>query len=406
MNIELGCVNGNKPEEVQPVLNKAFGDLAAIGPYKNLFVSGVHLKSWKDCKPDSSSKAKMEMYVFSSPNDSTSCQFYDKPTSYKFKGKQFTFSQGQADRISFTDSPLVDYDEMADDKGVPIAYRKDNKVWILTDLFHDIKNEGAITGFMTELIKFIEGREHYGIDFVDLIVGASGKIGKEQLDRLKSEASAQESSVASLQEQYGNSLKELVIRNKRLSEYKMLDKANLKIMAQRLLSHKFVSKILPYNEDGIIVVTKPITNGPFEYGEWKITIAPSVAVDKAITQLYFCGREHPYQYSDQQRVCLGGFLSEIIGDISMGKWDDALNYYILWVTNYSPSTQIHDLIPFLEKTMGTEEFNMVFNKLCAPEISPDTHNPIKISSIYGDEMTIIATNKKTKAIEKKVVKLW
>jgi hypothetical protein len=405
LEINLGNLNGSNASELQPVIEKSFGSLPNIGPYKKMYLAGAHLTPWKDCKPESSSKNTLEMYIFSSPTDVSNCQYYDKSETYLLKGKSYTFTAGQADRITFLE-PLTDYDEMADDKGVPLAYRKDNKVWILTDLFHDAKNGETIANFMKEVVKFIEGREHYGIDFVELITGATGKIGKDIYTKLKDEAKSAEANCISYQENYTNALRTMLQANKRLTDYKILDKAECILMAKRLINHRFVAKVLPYNDDGIVVVTKPITNGPFEYGAWSIIFSQKVELIRSIKQLKFCGEAHPYQYSDENKVCLGSFLPEIMSDVGMGKWDDALNCYLLWVTNYSPSTQIHGLIPFLKAQMGPEKFQQEFDKLCAPEITPTTHHDIAISSIYGYEITIVGTDNKTNAMQKKVVTLW
>ena len=256
LKIELGTINGNTTEEAQALAQKLFGDLPAIGPYKNLYLSVPHLKSWKESKPEHPSKTTIEMYIFSSPDDSTSCQYYETSTPYNLKGKSYTFLHNQADRIT-TFEPYEDYDEMADDAGVPLAYRKDNRVWILMDMFHDIHNEAPIADFMTELVKFLEGREHYGLDYVSLIVGASSQIGKDTLRKLKMDAKQGELDCITSQDTYVKYCKEMVQRNKRVDDFKILDKKDMKVMAERLLNHKFIAKIMPYEgDDGIVIITK------------------------------------------------------------------------------------------------------------------------------------------------------
>lgn len=412
MKIEFGEINDDgNAESVQQIINDCFVNLKNIKGYETLYVAIPHANNFNVFKPARKSKNRLELYICATPTITRCNEFIGQNNSLKFAGTTYAFEVGQCDVLAY-DRKII-YDEMQDDNGTIFAVKYDNQVWVLQDLLHPTFKRDVTINVIRELCKFIEGEAKF-YDPTDMIKNAMQKINEDQIRRFEENLAEIRRRVADAQSAFTSRLRELSDFNRERVKLMTDDGTLAEAMTKRIMKMSIIERIGKHAEirNGIQILTKDIIRGPFNFGKWIISIGPGLDPTFGIEPANMIGSaeekvKHPHDTSDTQgkcRACIGGFAEEIIRSQETGEWDTTITYYVMWVTNYTSAERLTELEKFLEATMGKKAFNDAYdNLLKKSQINKETHTGVSISSLYGNEMTIIGTRKDNGAVDRDVI---
>jgi hypothetical protein len=370
--------------------------------YREIYVAGPHQCYSQEYEPRTKQKDILEIYFYSLP-DGLSGDF-DRIDQIVANGNTIVLREGQKDSIKIL-STTASYKSIEDDEGRLIALIKDNQMWVLCDLLHNVGTSTEAQSVAKDVMRYIvdiyfnpptevELRKRAAEKIDAIIEEHFGKHTKDLEQRVKS-------LTADLQErerQLAQSVRNLAYESEMLDLAKRRVKPNAEQIMRNMEKMPFVKKI--YFKNGVVTVdTKPINIGPFEYGSWTIQLTQDIA--KFTHEVQSASVRHPYEYEDH-RFCMGGFERNYALAVSSGEFDKALTICRLEITNYSTETRQKPLEDFLKKIMGTARFNKVLKEV-REEKFPDADG-LFISKIGGATVTFIATKKAADGHEVPTVK--
>jgi hypothetical protein len=412
LKIDFGNVDDDgNGQQIKDLVENAFGKLAAIAEYKQLYVAMPHANDYTKFTPETKNKNRLELYICSTPTLPRSREFAGKLEKLKFSGKEYKLEKGQCDRLAI-DIDLT-FEEMLDEGGNLFAVRRNNQIWMLQDLFHPTLKEEVTIDILRELCLFLEGKR-IPYDASGLIAKIMTDINKAEFEQLQKQAKDYARDIAAKQEAFTNSLRSLETFRKTIDNYRFHDEDLALQMAKRVMKMPMIERIgkLPNRNDGIQILTKDIIQGPFNFGKWIIKISPDMSPSLGIYPAEIIGTptnkvRHPHDTSETQgqyNMCIGGFNEEIIRSQKNGEWDKALTFYRLFITNYVSAHRFIELEKFLGAIMGKKEFEEAFKEATKnSKIQPETHDRIEIISLYGNELTINGVVKKNGSSDRDVI---
>ena len=360
-------------------------------------------------EPTAKSSKRVEIYFFSSPKEvgmSTTRQL----SRLHLNGQIFSLARGQGDTINSGSVPIPsEFEEFKDEDGELFALSKANKFWVLMDAMHGVgPSSGNSTELLTAVLTVItegftplspeEKRKMQEQKFIAWLLLKS-KNGFAEVDTIYNQRLQ---NVQTYQNQYQTALKDFVSWKQVKENLKPLSEDDAKEVIKRLWA-------LPFVEDvsfgtNVVIRTKEITLGPFNYGKWTFELVPtnpSILPENRDLDPF-----HPYSWGDHGRFCLGGFVEPYATAMQNCDLDKATSILKLLITNYMVTTRMHNLEPFLIRTMGEKEFREAFNELLREhDINPDDYERLEIASILGNEITLTGKEVKTGMSFRKVVKV-
>lgn len=412
MKLTFGnCNDDGNETQIKQVCEDAFGNLAEVAGFKKLYIAVPHANNYTDFAPTKKDKDQLEIYICATPTFHRSREFVTRLEKLKFSGTEYKLEKGQFDRLG-ADSDLT-YEEMTDEFGNLFAMRRNNQLWILQDLFHPTMKADTVHKILRELCLYLDGKRA-PFDATGLIVDIMADCNKKDMERLQSEKKTYERRVAEAQDAFTQRLTELADYNRRMDAYKFNDMDLATAMAKRVMKMPLIQKIgkLQGTTQGIQILTKPIMQGPFNYGQWIIKISPDANPAHSVYPAEIAGTatrkvRHPHDQLDEQgkyQMCIGGFDAEIVRTQKSGEWDIALTYYRQFITNYTSSHRFTPLEEYLSAVMGKDEFKAAFDSVLETSaIKPSTHDKISIVTLFGNELTVIGVNKKNGATDRDVI---
>jgi hypothetical protein len=409
LKIKFGEVNDDGNEaQIKEVVTKAFGELENIGPYDKLYVAMPHANEYTKFLPSGKSKDQLELYIFATPTIAKAKEIAGQNKTLKFGSNEYKLEIGQMDKVS----ALLDltFNEMVDDNKNQFAIRKDNKIFVLQDLFHPTLKEDVVVNILQEMALFIsnapksEPKEKLEKIVAEMVLGLS----KEELKELEAQRKNADRKVLDNQNIYLLAIQESADIQRKISKFQSDPEGPAMDMAKRFVGMDVIEKLIK-TTFGVQVLTKDICVGPFNFGPWIVDIGNGVNLEHAIKPAEIIGTatvkaKHPHDRTDRQgeyRICVGGFGDEIIRSQKFGEWDRTLTYWIHWIINYDGSDG--EISTLLKGVMGDKEFKEALLKVAAPEITEDICKDIRISSIKGADVSITGTRKDNGQMVKKEV---
>jgi hypothetical protein len=389
--------------EAQPLIRDIFEKVNSP-KYTELYVAYPHLLPSQEHEPSDKNSKRFEIYIFSLPKLEDGV--YTSPmTKMTLNGQHFTMREGQRDVINA--QVPSGYEILQDENGQTIGIYRDNKLWLTTDALHIIDNQ-----FITQLFYYISDQLIVPLDpegkakrLEAMLLKSIKKILDDRFKDIKAGLESKERAVTTAQAAYQTNLREYLSTLSMYNSLEKVDDSKAKSIVGKLMSIPFVEEVNARGET-LILKTKPITLGPFNYGRWTFEMGQGGA---SLFSHDAGDVLHPYEYNDRGHFCLGGFTDNYMNLMFNGDFTSAAGLLRLLLTNYSVSTRMHDLEPFLRKVMGTANFNKLLAKLAeSADIDTDNYN-VQITSINGLEMNLQA-NRKAEALKgeltiKKMVKL-
>lgn len=394
MEIEFGKIEIDRPEEeaqipkVKNILEEFFGK-RKIKNFSRIYIANPHQALADDYELKQSSPETLELYFYTAPSNIASDIGHLSDVSVC--GKKVATQNGQSDSVVVVGVAPKGFTLIEDESGNQLALAKGNKVWILNDLIHNISESKTAEEVAKTLLNFVietyldppspdEVRRRVIEKMDEVIKGSFGK-AKGELEATVKQLTAE---LQSLESQIGERIRTLAAKSEMLEIANLRKKPDGEEILQKIERMRFVKNV-NFKGGFLNVETQPINIGPFEYGEWKITLKP----DAPSYQHPLSGKvRHPYQYAEGH-FCMGGFEKEYILAVSAGNYDRAVSLARLEITNYSTSTRMKDLEEYLTAHMGKEKFNKLM-KTIKDEHSPDSDG-LQFSSVVGSKVTFVAT---------------
>jgi hypothetical protein len=385
----VGSEDVDSIEPIKDKITKVFEPLK-VDNYDSVFVAYPHQCYSEPYEPELHSAKTLEMYIFSIPEEITATPANN--SILKLSGVNYEFRDGCDAYIKPASIP-VGYTTLEDDDGKEMALAKGNKVWLLYDVFHP-SSRSTYQNFMNYLMDNVlcppsqeELEKRVAAKISELAMSRRNQMIKDSEAKAKAlEADAQVTQ---------RRLTDLIRNISQETEFIETAKAMKSVDASKVFSSikgmKFVERM--YIEKGVVTVdTEPISIGPFNFGKWKISLNfEGVPRYKHENTGNVC---HPYEY-DPARYgsdhlhdwCLGGFAESYAKAMSTGKLDEALLIARMEITNYSTSTKMQFIEPFLKK-IDSKSYNKEIEKIKAEKFSEGV-DEVRISDIKGSEVTFI-----------------
>ncbi len=358
-------------------------------------------------EPTTKLDSTLEVYVFGVPRELGLVDVSHR-TGISIKGKQLALPSGQGDVI-VVDKVPSGFTSFEDDDGILFALRRDNQIWLLADLIHGVQSGGSssLDPFIEILNMVIEGvtpitpeerRKIYEERLRQYIINKS----LESIKYITDNYNVHMNNVKSQERTFQDSLKNMYSWKKMKESAKTLDSKEASQVLNDLYALPFI-KDITFNSRCIVVTTKPITLGPFDYGCWTFELTsnePRITPEKVDIE-----SRHPYAYSDPGHFCLGGFNEAYVMATEGCDYVKAVSILKMLITNYMVTTKMSYLEPFLKKTMGTKEYNSALNEvLNLAGLKKSECDKVEISSILGNEVTLVGSLNSGAAF-RKVVKI-
>ena len=365
-------------------------------------------------EPSTKSSKRVEIYFFSSPKD-VGMSNTRQLSRLHLNGQIYALVRGQGDTINPKvvefETALIpsEFDQFKDEAGELYALGKANKFWVLMDVMHGVGPSSGnsidpLTAILTVItegftpLSLEEKRKMQEQKFIAWLLLKS-KNGFAEVDTIYNQRLQ---NVQAYQTQYQTALRDFVAWKQVKENLRPLSEDDAKEVIKRLWALPFI-KDVSFGMN-VVVRTKEITLGPFNYGKWTfemIPTNPSILPEKRDLDPF-----HPYSWGDHGRFCLGGFVEPYATAMQNCEMDKAASVLKLLITNYMITTRMHNLEPFLTRTMGEKEFHEAFNKLLREhDIKPDDYKKLEIASVLGNEITLTGTELKTGMSFRKVVKV-
>lgn len=376
--------------------------------YDEIYICCPHMIYSDEFEPSEKSDKRIDVYIFSTPSSIGTCSQISFPI-LQIDSTNFSLNSGQRDTLLPLDIPreyLKFLNAEVDDK--PYMLIRDNKVWILTDIVHQVGDQSRAN--VIEKV-FQQITDHFGLK-VDLEEKAK-ILRKKLLDivisraknrhiTLKENLHTYEANVRTRQQQLQRALRDFLNQKHIMESLKILTKKEAKVLVSNLLELPFVKDISVDYEGNIRVLTNNIILGTFDYGEWDIRLHDNYAIMYSGIEEY-----HPYEFDDREErgeFCMGGFEESYISAMLECDYGKALTVLKMLLTNYSRSTTIHDLEDFLQAIMGGSRFEKAIKELCKKG-GMKRKNFTSISSIMGNEITLVGEDPDSYETLIKVVKI-
>ncbi len=392
-----------EPTKVKEFLTAYFEKLN-LKEYESIFIAYPHQCYSEDYESTKSISTQLELYLYSLPKEISAAD----PRSINelnFGGVYASFFEGQKDFLFIRGELPSTYKRAIDLNGTIYAIQKDNKVWLLSDLFHQY-------GVATPVIK-----ENITIVFDQLHDTLLDPPSPEELENRFCEAFSK--SISS----YNDSLKQTALANLKAFEANTKEaedriRTNFQKISQERLNLEWLetnktpdirpalqrlkkmplTKSIEFIGKTIKVSTNPIKMGPFEFGKWNITLKNDVA---AFTHEASGVALHPYEYHGTGNFCMGGWTKSYLESMQKGEIDTALAICKMEIVNYESSTKMNCIEPFLRKIMGPKKFD----EHIADVVKENFKNADSaiIAQINGKEVTYIGTKMGSQTSERAVI---
>lgn len=359
--------------------------------YNQIYVAYPHMLFSDDYKPEKSSKKQLEIYMFSLPKVFGSCEI-TRHSSFIFNGEEYFLDAGQKDTLEPQGGIPAGYTEVFDETGKRVAIHKDNQLWILSDLFHRVTSGSTVLatsatssfmGIIQEIISPLSPEEKAKI-YQKNITKFIMKSVEKNFQYLNNDLEHKKRNLQAIEKDFIARLKDFQTQTKLVESLELIGEEDALKIVQDILIMPFVESVESRGLNEMIVKTKKIHLGPFNYGKWTITY--SIRRDKVIMQNE--GKViHPYCFGSGE-YCFGGFTDNLYTYINAGQFNNALAIVRMLITNYSISTAMHKIEPYLQSVMGKKKFEDALNSLIkTPEFSAENYF-LKISTIIGNKITV------------------
>ena len=410
MNVTFGPFDDVSDIEFCKSIITNFFQLLKHPKIDQVYVAVPHMLYSDDgFEPSTKSSKRVEIYFFSSPKE-VGMSATRQLSRLHLNGQIFSLPRGQGDTINTPEGTPIpsEFEEFKDEAGELFALSKANKFWVLMDAVHAVSPTGNSAEPLTAILTLIterftplspeEKRKMQEQKFIAWLLIKS-KSGFSEVETIYNQRLL---NVQAYQNQYQTALKDFVAWKQVKENLKPLSEDDAKEVIKRLWA-------LPFVEDvsfgtNVVVKTKEITLGPFNYGKWTFELVPNNPL--ILSENRDFDSCHPYSYSDRGHFCLGGFVEPYATAMQNCEMDKAASILKLLITNYMVTTRMNNLEPFLTRTMGEKEFQQALNELLRKhDINPDNYERLEIASVLGNEITLTGKEVKTGVSFRKVVKV-
>ncbi len=375
-----------KPDEIKVFLKDHFEKVKS-DKYRSIYIAYPHQSYSEEYAPKNDEEETLQLYLFSIPSEvSAEPARFD---NFTFDGNNHALQFGQRDYLKLVTPIPKGYEKVEDEEGRTFGLTKQNKMWILIDLFHGYKTDSGPEKILTPFLSWIKETVIQPLSTDDIKGKLIAKIETMISGSLDTEISNIKARVKTLQAdtttQEARLIELLKSLSKEMQVLKVLENAPKKTADEifdNMTRMPFVKQV-KFSSGRIIVESNPIAIGPFNYGSWKIMITKG---DVKIEHENKGSVLHPYEYSDHH-FCFGGFNVELFKALSEGDLPSVLAYCRMEITNYSVATKQSDIELYFKKTMGARAFNAILDDIRKEKL-PDCDS-INISAIDGKKFTFV-----------------
>ena len=370
---------------VKGLLTKFFSPLK-WDKFDTVYIAYPHQCYSEDYELSKPKPNTLEIYLYSLPSAVSADSA--RTDRFTFGSDGVSLYSGQQDCVTFSGATPKSYSLIEDAEGRKIALRKENRIWVLNDLYHGSDKESGVEKTAGQVLQYLidnainppspEELRHRMLETIDKQiksqVSAAKKNIQNQAKNFEAELKTAEARVTQLVEQlsYQNMLLDAMETVKRPQAEDVINH----------IEHMPYVDTYKFANGNLTVYTKPISIGPLEYGPWEIQLCagtPTFIHDVKGKQ------RHPYEYADGH-YCMGGFAELYADAILRGEYDKALNLCRLEITNYSTTTKQVSLEEFLSKRMG-KNFEKILKDVAGQ--FQEKVDSVQISKINGNEVTYI-----------------
>ena len=388
-----------KPDEIKSYLRSYFERITS-NKYKTIYIAYPHQSFSEEYQPEIDKEETLQLYIFSIP--STINAEPSRFDLFNFNDIPYSLSSGQRDVLKVTGALPKGYTKITDEKNQTFALSKDNKIWILNDLFHNFKVESTSTGAITSstpintmetlLEPFLVWLKETAISpltpeeikaklltKIEVMLNSTFKV---EMTKVKERIKANRNEVKNQETRLVDLIRTLSRDEHILKTYESAPKKTPSQIIDKVMSMPFVKEI-HFVSGQIVIDSNPVSVGPFNYGSWQVFINNDhVEIEHENKGSVL----HPYEYEDHH-FCFGGFNNEIYRSLEEGDLANIVSLCRMEITNYATSTKMHEIEPFLKKTTGAKTFNQEMEKIRATHL-PNCDN-VNISAVDGKKFTFI-----------------
>jgi len=380
-----------KTDEAKASITKAFARVKS-DKYTSIYAAYPHQCYSDEYEPAISDAQTLEVYFYSLPSTLTA----DSMRGNDFElepGVTTGLYSGQRDLVNFAGGVPTGYTSIEDSRGQRFAIAKDNKIWILYDLYHGLNTEPGVSTIAEVMLNYLVDTHICPPSTAELrtrMIESIDKQIKAQVSQSKKNVAAEakrlESEASEAQRRFIELTEKLSYQNTLLEMCESVKRPQASDIVSHIEKIPYVEK-LKFTGGSLTVYTKEISCGPLKFGKWEIKLVKELPV---LDHDMKGSERHPYEYGDGH-FCLGGFTDLYINAMLRGELDKALSLCRLEITNYSTTTKQVPIEEYLSKRMGKEfKKHMESVKLQFKTKVDD----VTISKITGNEVTYIGVIRK------------
>ena len=373
----------------------AIAEPFAVKTFDSLYVSYPHMEYTNPYhEPERRKDSQLELYLFGVPTDVE--QTKSRVTTLTLNAEPIALAGEQQICLQPTAVP-PSFTPFKDDNGQIYALRRDNQIWVLLDLGHnivggasDVPLTAVLQAVLGELIAPLSQEDKNRIIDAKLAKTVAGNIEKGY-ESLKASMTTKQKNFEEYEKAFQTAYKEYIRAKKIIESIVLPNEAECLQVLTKLRSLAFVQSLGLGKHSFLQVSTKEILLGPLNYGKWNIEFGESFPW--FYPQNYARESAHPNDHLEDGNFCMGGFAKSYIDATQEGDLEKAMVIARYEITNYIPSQCLRPVEPFLAHIMGAKPFEEALQELASkakPSIDSKKYK-VQISSVFGTEITLVGS---------------